>query len=283
MKYVIFLYFIFLLNSIHAENNLSSTTTAYSINDVISNPTKDIELAFSPDNFTGSYAQGIAYNPTFQYYYAYRNIGSKGNNFEVFDINGKSVQSTIFSQQVDNIWYNNFLNKIEAYYRNDNDELFIVSYKFDNKGLLINETPKLELSNILIAEPTSTLGYNAIDNIYYYASVNKNPVKLEELNAIDATDFGHANLPLPLSVNTSDLNQPTLLYTNIKNAEYALYNNKTYSLYLYDYEGNLQKTITLPSSASTSSSKYKNICIVNKHFFVFDGIKCKWYGYKIVN
>lgn len=275
----LFFVYISLFNLVNAQNNssLTSKTALYSLDKVITNPTKDIELAFSPDNFTGKYSQGIAYNPTYQYYYAFRNIGSK-NNLEVFDINGKRIQSTIFSQEVKNIWYNSTLNKIEAYYKNDNEDINIISYKTDNNGMIINEQPKIELSNIPIADVYARLNYNAYDNLYFYFNSDKD--KVEELSAFDATDFGSAVLQLPVS--KSNINKPMLLYTNIENAEYALYDYKSYKLYLFNYKGELQKTITLPNSIP-STAEYINICIANKHFFAFDGYKYKWLGYKIVN
>jgi hypothetical protein len=221
--------------------------------------------------YNGSNAAAVCYNDDKNLYYA-AFAGNEKYSLEVFDLYGQHLFQTKTNFDVRGLWYNPKTKQIEGNAYNNEG---IIRKKLDEKAY-----PFEEASPVLAVTEGPTQQAVGIYNsrkkvIYYMGKVSE--AEVEIYKAKDHSLKGKVKLQLPASA--SEINETTILYTGVKNMEFAVLDVGNSKLLFFDKKGNYKDSI--PLHVSFELQTWFNVSFANGYLFLFNKNDREWTGYKV--
>ena len=272
-KSVAFLIFMLCLSGIAR----TQTESSLKINPL----TKIMELVM-PDG-GGRNGAGVAWNPVQKTYYA-AFAGNTSYPLAVFDIKGNRISKDDLETNFDvrGIWYNSRKQTIQM---NGYSDFGWAEYSLDTKGIPSKFSMLFE--GQLQPDAQSVGGFNNKLEILYFFNEDGN-LDMYDINTsslvgtqtlyLDCETQEEA-LKTQNSIELDNYNKSTVLYTGIKDAEFAFLLPEVKGIVCYSKETGLAtRASTFPKDAPIQERL--NLAYANGLFWLFDTDNRKWIGYR---
>jgi hypothetical protein len=243
---------------------------------------KKVIALVMPDG-SGRNGAGVAWNPVQKIYYA-AFAGNEMFPLAVFDIKGERIRKKDLTTKFDvrGIWYNSRRQMIQM---NGYGDAGWAEYSLDSKGL----PDKLEIAfeGQLQPESNATGAFNNKLGLVYFLNEEGN-IDIYDIktSSLIGTRTLHLNCETrndaKKTQNASNINwynTTTVMYTGIKDAEFALlFTNPAGIIYYSNETGLMTKVSALPKDAPISDML--NLAYANGIFWLFDRDNRMWIGYR---
>jgi hypothetical protein len=241
-----------------------------SISDFQLKPKLSLSLQLQSDvGFNGS---AVTWHPIFEKYYTMI-AGNEEFPIEVFDMNGKHLQTRSAGNDCRGLWYNPTYEYLESNTYETHD---IISYGFDEDGLLVDEQPYVELYELPVWDPQSVLALDIERNAYVWYNYEVNVLGIISADTGDEEEIISPALP----VDKEFINSNTVIYTGVEGAEYGLLNIYTKQVYLISkIDGKVSATVQLPAQIGLSDAF--RFSFANGHIWIYDADERRWDGFKL--
>ncbi|MCZ2394445.1 MAG: hypothetical protein LC105_11350 [Chitinophagales bacterium] len=213
--------------------------------------------------------RSIAWNPhSFTYYIA--GADSLFSHIESFDAIGNYISEITFQAKFKGIWYNASLDFLEAYNVTNNS---CVSFLLSDNGDFVSDDLDIDLSDFQEIGTSVFPIYNSEREVYvYFEPIAKNIIEVEPFSG-DISRY----IPISMQVEKNHIVEDQILYTDIKEAPYAIINKFNKSILLINNEGQISQEVVWPKVNFEPLS----FSWTNGALWLLDGQTLTWKAYAV--